>query len=86
MLQKEKSRFAGFDVEVLLHFFSFLSAKWWIGKNYMVTVFFLNISNILCQRIGMNDIRGLNAVQNHVHHTNDVSQILFLLSVKCVFL
>ena len=82
VLQKQKSRFAGLYVKILLYLFTLFPAKWRIGQNDIMPVFFLDIADIFSQRIGVDNIGCLNAVQNHIHDPDDVGQILFLLAVK----
>lgn len=82
MLQKQERGLAGFDIEVLLDFRPFLAAEGRVGKDDVETVLFLNIVDILAQRIGVQDIGCLDAVQDHVHDRDDISEALLLLAVK----
>src|SRR3989339_930049 len=86
MLEKKKSRFASLDREVLLDFSSDTSTKRWISKNYIVTIFFLNIVNIFRKRIHMSDIRRFNTVQDHIHDADDVSERFYLFTIKSFIL
>ena len=46
VLKEKKGSLPRFDREVLLHFSPFFAPKWWIGKNYIIAIFFLYICYI----------------------------------------
>ena len=55
-------------------------------------VFFLNVGEVFGERVGVDDVGCLNAMQNHVHDRDDVGEGLLLLAVEgallkrlCVF-
>ena len=48
--------------------------KWGVRQNNVVTVFFLNITDILSQGITTEQVRRLNAMQDHIHHSHDIGQ------------
>ena len=86
MLQKQKSGLAGLDGEVLLHLGAFLAAKGRIGQDDIVAVFLLNIGQVLRQRVGMQDVRRFDAVQDHVHDADDVGQRFLFFAVEGLLL
>ena len=86
MLEKEKGGLTGLNREVLLYLGAFLAAEGRIGQDNVVAVFFLNIGQIFGQRIGMHDIGRFNAMQNHVHDADDISQRLLFFAVEGLFL
>ncbi len=63
MLKEEKGCFIGFDGEVLLNLGAFLAAKGGIGQNNVVAVFFLNIGEVFCKRIGMHNVWRFHAAR-----------------------
>ena len=67
MLEEQKGGLAGTDGEVLLDLLALLAAEGRIGEHHIVAVLFLNVGEIFGQRVGMKDIRRLNAMQDHVH-------------------
>jgi len=81
VLQKEEGRFTGLDGEVLLDFLALFSPKGWIGQNHIEPVFVLNIADVLGKGIRVEDIGGLNTVQDHVHDRNDIGETLLFLTV-----
>lgn len=70
MLQKQKRRFPSFYREILLYFLTLLASKGRIGKDDIKAILVLNIAKILRQSIGMNNVRRINAMQNHIHNGN----------------
>ena len=82
MLQEQKRRLARADGEVLLHFLALFAAEGRIGEHDVVAVFFLNVGDVFGQRVGVDDVRRFDAVQDHVHDRNDIGQRLFLFAVK----
>ena len=86
VLKKEERRLAGADGEVLLHFLAFLAAEGRIGDDNVVTVLFLHIGNIFGKCVGVEDVGRFNAVQDHVHDRDDISQRLLFLAVEGAFL
>ena len=86
MLEKEEGRLADTDREVLLHLFTLLAAKGGIGQNDVVAVFLLHVGQVLGQGVGVDDVGSFDAVQDHVHDGNDISQRLFFLAVEGVLL
>ena len=51
-----------------------------------IAVFFLNVGEVFGERIGVDDVRRVDAVQDHVHDRDDISERLFLLAVKRLLL
>ena len=86
VLQKQERGFARADREVLLDLFAFLAAKRRIGDDDVVAVFLLNVGEVLGERVGVNDVRGFDAVQDHVHDRDDIGQRFLFLAVERAFL
>ncbi len=82
MLEEEEGGLAGADREVLLHFGPLLAAEGRIGHDDVVTVLFLNVGEVFGEGVGVDDVRGLDAVEDHVHDPNDVGEGLLFLAVK----
>ena len=82
VLQKKKSRFTGLDREVLLNLLALLATEGGIGKDDVITVFLLNIGQVLRQGVGVDDIGRIDAVKDQVHDGNDIGQALLLLAVE----
>jgi len=40
----------------------------------------------LCQSIGLNNIRSLNPMQNHIHDADDISQALLFFAIESLSL
>lgn len=47
-----------------------------------MAVLFLNIHHVFIERVGVDKVRGLDPVQDHVHDPDDVGEALLLLSVE----
>ena len=86
MLEKQIRRLAGADGEILLHFRALLAAKGRIGQHDMVAVFLLNVGEVFRERIGMDDVRRVNAVQDHVHDPDHVGERLLFFAVESALL
>lgn len=86
MLQKQKRRFPSFDREILLHLLTLLAPKRRIGKDDVKAIFVLNIAKILCQSVGMNNVRRINAMQNHIHDGNHIRQTFLFFTRKRIIL
>ena len=82
MLKEQERRLSGADGEVLLHLFAFIAAEGWIGHHHLIAVLLLNVGEVLRERIGVDDVWGLDAVQDHVHDRDDVGERLLLLPVE----
>ena len=82
MLQKEKSGFPSANSKVLFNLSAFFTTKGRIRQNHIMTIFFPYSLNILGEGIGLNNIRHFNAMQDHVHDADNVSQTLFLFAIK----
>ena len=82
VLQEQERRLAGADRKVLLHFLALLAAEGRIGQHHVKTVLFLNVGQVLGQRVGVDDVRRFDAVQDHVHDRDDVGQRLLFLAVE----
>ena len=57
-----------------------------IRQHHLVTIFLLDVGQILGERIGMDDVGRLDAVQDHVHDRDDVGERLLFLAVKSAVL
>ena len=66
MLEEEERGLAGADGEVLLHFLALFAAEGRIGDDDVEAILFLNVGEVLGERVRVNDIRRLDAVQDHV--------------------
>ena len=86
VLEKEKRGLAGADGEVLLDLLTLLTAEGRIGEDDVVSVLLLDVGKVFRQRVGMQDVRGLDAVQDQVHDRDDIGQRLLLLAVQGLFL
>ena len=82
MLEEQEGGLASADGEVLLHFLAFLAAEGRIGQHHVVAVFLLNIGEVFGQRVGVDDVRCLDAVQDHVHDRDDIGERLLFLAVE----
>ena len=82
VLEEQERRLAGADGEVLLHFLALLAAEGRIGEHHVVAVLLLNVGEVFGERVGVDDVRRLDAVQDHVHDRDDVGERLLLLAVE----
>lgn len=80
VFQKEIGGLARLDGEVLLHLAPLLASEGGIGKDVVEPVLLLDIGKILGERIGVDDVGRLHAVQNHVHRGDDEGQRLVILA------
>jgi hypothetical protein len=62
------------------------AAEGGIGHHHVEAVFLLNIGEVFGERVGVDDVGRLDAVQNHVHDRDDVGERLLLLAVEGAFL
>ena len=86
MLQKEKGGLAGADREVLLHFLAFLAAEGRIGHHHIDAIFLLNVGEVFGEGVGVDDVGRLDAMQDHIHDRDDVSEGLLFLAVESALL
>ena len=70
----------------LLDFLAFLAAEGRIGKDDVVAVFVLDVAQVLGQCVGVNDVRSLDAVQDHVHDANDIGEAFLFLAIEGLLL
>jgi hypothetical protein len=82
MLKEQERRLASADGKVLLDFPPFLSTEGRIGQHDVEAVFFLNVGEVFGEAVGVDHVRCLDAVQDHVHDRNDVGERLLLLAVE----
>jgi hypothetical protein len=82
VLEEQEGGLAGADGEVLLHLLALLAAEGRIGQDHVEAVLLLNVGEVLGQRVGVDDVRRLDAVQDHVHDRDDVGERLLLLAVE----
>src|SRR5680860_1044247 len=82
MLEEQIGSLAGLDREVLLDLRALLAAERWIGEHDIVAILLLYIADVLRERVGVNNVRRLDAMQDHVHDPKDVGEALLLLAVK----
>ncbi len=86
VLENQERGLAGADGEVLLHLGAFLASEGRIGQHHVVAVLFLNVREILGQRVSVDDVRRFDPVQDHVHDADDVGEGLLFLAVEGAFL
>ena len=86
MLQEQERGLAGLDREILLHLRPLLAAERRIGQHHVEAVLLLDVGDVLGQRVGVDDVRRLDAVQDHVHDADDVGEALLLLAVEGLLL
>ena len=53
-----------------------------MASDDVVAVLFLNVGEVLGERVGVDDVRRLDAVQDHVHDRDDVGEGLLFLAVE----
>src|SRR5690349_8902542 len=82
MLQKQKRRLARANRKVLLNLISLLTAKRRIRHDNLITVLVLNVGKILAERVGVDNIRRFDPVQDHVHDRNHISERLLLFAIE----
>ena len=82
MLEEEEGGLAGADGEIFLHFLALLAAEGWIGEDDVEAVFFLHAIEVLGEGVGVDDVRCLDAVEDHVHDRDNVGEGLLFLSEK----
>ena len=83
MLEEEVGGFAGADGEVLLDFGAFFSAEGGIGEDDVVTILLLNVGEIFGEGVGVDDVGGFDAVEDHVHDSNYVGQGFLFFAGEC---
>src|SRR5262249_55347525 len=79
MLEEEERSLACLDWEILLDLWPLPAAERWIGEHDIKAVLLLDIGDVLGEGVGVDDIRRLDAVQDHVHDADHVSEALLLL-------
>ena len=52
----------------------------------MVAILLLDVADVLGERVGVDDVRRLDAVQDHVHDADDVGETFLFLAVEGLFL
>ena len=82
MLKEQIRRFSRLDWKVLLYLLLLTAPKWRVRKNHVVAILLLYVSEILGERIGVNDVGCLDAMQDHVHDRDNVGEALLFLPVK----
>ena len=82
VLEEEERGLAGADGEVLLHFLALFAAEGRIGDDDVEAVLFLHVGEVFGERVGMNDVGRFDAVQDHVHDRDHVSEGLLFLPVE----
>ena len=82
MLQEEVGRFSGLNGEVLLDFLALTSTEGRIGQHDVVAVLLLDVHHVLVERVRVDDVGRINAVENQIHDTDDVRQALLFLAVE----
>jgi hypothetical protein len=86
VLEEQEGRLAGADREVLLHFLSLLAAERRVRQHNVIAVPLLDVGKVFRQGVRVENIRGLDAVQDHVHDRNHVGERFLFLAVKSVLL
>ncbi len=82
VLQEEGRGLAGANGEVLLHLLALFAAERRIGDDDVEAVLFLHVGEVLGERVGVDDVGCLDAVQDHVHDRDDVGEGLLFLPVE----
>lgn len=82
MLEEQVGRLPRPDGEVLLNLCPLLSTEGWIGQHDVVTVLLLDVRQVLGQGVRVDDVWGVDAMQDHVHDPDDIGQTLLLLAVE----
>ncbi len=59
-----------------------LAAEGRIGQHDVIAVLLLNVGEVLRERVGVDDVRRFDAMQNHVHDRDDVGEGLLFLAVE----
>jgi len=86
VLKEEKRCLACANRKVLLYFLSLLAAEGWIRHHHFVAIFLLYIGEVFAERVGVDDVGRLNAMQDHVHDRDDVGERFLFLAVERAFL
>ncbi len=82
VLEEQEGGLAGADGEVLLDLLALLAAEGRVGEDDVEAVPLLNVGQVLRQGVGVEDVGGLQAVQDQVHDRDHVGQGLLLLAVE----
>ena len=82
VLEEQERGLAGADGEILLDLLAFLASEGRIGQHHVVAVLLLNVGEVLGERVRVDDVRRLDAVQDHVHDGDDVGEGLLFLAVE----
>ena len=82
VLEEEEGGLSGADGEVLLHFLALLATEGRIGHHYVVAVLLLNVGEIFRERVGVEDVGRVDAVQDHVHDTDHVGEGFLFLPIE----
>ena len=82
VLEEEERGLAGADGEVLLHFLALFATEGRVGDDDVEAILLLHIGEVLSERVGVDDIGRLNAVQDHIHDRDDIGEGLLFLSVE----
>ena len=82
VLEEQERGFARLDGEVLLDLLALLAAERGIGQDHVVAVALLDVGEVLGERVRVDDVRRLDAVEDHVHDPDDVGERFFLFAVE----
>ena len=82
MLEEEERGLAGANGKILLHFLALFAAEGRVGDDDVEAVLFLHVGEVFGERVGVNDVGRLDAVQDHVHYRDDVGEGLLFLPVE----
>lgn len=74
MLEKEEGSLSGLDREVLLDLRADLSSEWRIREDDIMTIFLIDIVDILSEGIRMAEIRRFDSMEDHIHRANDIGK------------
>ena len=80
VLQEQVGRLAGLNREFCWTLLALLPTEWRVREHHGVTVLLLDVHDVLVEGVGVDDVRGVDAVQDHVHDADDVGQPLLLLA------
>ena len=82
MLEEEEGSLACFDGEVLLHFLAFLATEGRIGEDEVVAVLVLHVLVVIGEGVGMDEVGGLDPVEDEVHDADDIGEGFLFLAVE----
>ena len=86
MLHEHIGGFRRANLKVLQHFATLIASKGRIGKDDVLAVALLYLTEVHGKRVAMRDVGGRHAVKYHVHGGDDIGQPFLLLAEESIFL